>query len=310
MGRTIDQPTVVQLSSYYTFEANIELRCAQIWAQNMSWVLADSSLNDSDAILNGTVVSTQTNEWTLADQHLAFAHVLHALYFPLTVIQGNNVTESAYDKGYIIIRPLPLVAIISGETEITRGSNQNIILNGSESYDPHVGLGVLEGLTFYWLCKGSDEEFPTENPLEIQVAPFSFNGSEALSGGCFGTGVGRLESTEPVVVLNASAMQNSSASYVFQLIVAKDARTALDMKTVHVVEGNPPEVSLKLVYRLLNKIAPCPISTNKNSRRRFRVMSSCFQVRTFRKIIVLNLICLGRFLPFSKLIRFISTPSV
>ena len=70
------------------------------------------------------------------------------------------------------------------------------------------------------------------------------NGS-GLNGGCFGTGVGRLESTEPVVVLNASVMKNTTASYVFQLIVTKDARTSSDRKTVHVVEGSPPEVSLK-----------------------------------------------------------------
>ena len=247
VGRTVDQPSVVQLSSYYTFEANIEVRCAGIWTENMSWMLASPSLNDSEAILNGTIVSSKTSGWTLSDHDLPFAHDLHALYFVFTIVQGDhNTTENVHDKGYIIIRPLPLVAIISGETEITRGNNQNIILNGSESYDPHVVSGSLDTLTFYWLCKKSDEEFLAENPLEIQVVPISLIGSEASDGGgCFGTGIGRLESTEPVVVLNASAMQNSSASYVFQLVVAKDARTSSDRKTVHVVEGSPPEVSLK-----------------------------------------------------------------
>ena len=212
----------------------------------MSWILASPSLNDSEAILNGTIVSAKKSDWTLSNYHLPFAHVLHVLYFVFTVVQGDdNKTEIAHDKGYIILRPLPLVAIISGETEITRGNKQNIILNGSKSYDPHVGPGTLETLTFYWFCKKSNEEFPTENPLEIQVVPISLNGSETSGGGCFGTGIGRLESTEPVVMLNASAMQNSSASYVFQLVVAKDARTSSDRKTVHVVEGSPPEVSLK-----------------------------------------------------------------
>ena len=212
----------------------------------MSWILASPSSNYSAAILSGTIVSSNASQWTLFDHHLPFAHVLHALYFVFTIVQGdNNKTENVYDKGYIIIQPLPLVAIISGETEITRGNKQNIILNGSESYDPHVGPGAIETMTFYWFCKKSNEEFPTENPLEIQVVPISLNNSEASDGGCFGTGIGRLESTEPVVVLNASAMQNSSASYVFQLVVAEDARTSSDRKTVHVVKGSPPEVSLK-----------------------------------------------------------------
>ena len=212
----------------------------------MSWILASPSLNDSEAIFNGITVSAKTSEWTLSDRHLPFAHVVHALYFVFTIIQGDNKkAETAYDKSYIILRPQPLVAIISGETEITRGNKQNIILNGSKSYDPHVGPRALETLTFYWFCKKLNEEFPTEKPLEIQVVPISLNGSEASDGGCFGTGIGRLESTEPVVVLNASAMHNSSGSYVFQLVVAKDARTSSDRKTVHVVEGSPPEISLK-----------------------------------------------------------------
>ena len=236
---------VVPLSSYFTFETNIEVRCAQIWTQNMSWMLASPSLNYSDAILNGTIVSTNTSEWTFSDDHLPFAHILHALYFIFTIVQGDrNTTENVYDKGYVIIRPSPLVAIISGETEITRGNKQNIILNGSKSYDPHVGPGTLETLTFYWLCKKSNEEFPTENPLKIQVVSVPLNGSGS-DGGCFGTGIGRLESNEPVVVLNSSVMENTNASYVFQLIVTKDARTSSDKKTVHVVEGSPPEVSLK-----------------------------------------------------------------
>ena len=236
---------VVRLSSYFTFETNIEVRCAQIWARNMSWMLASPSLNYSDAILNGTIVSTNTSEWTLSDDHLPFAHILHALYFIFTIVQGDrNTTENVYDKGYVIIRPSPLVAIISGETEITRGNKQNIILNGSKSYDPHVGPGALETLTFYWLCKKSNEEFPTENPLKIQVVSVTLNGSGS-DGGCFGTGIGRLESNDPVVVLTSSVMENTNASYVFQLIVTKDARTSSDKKTVHVVEGSPPEVSLK-----------------------------------------------------------------
>ena len=245
VGRRVDQPAVVQLSSFYTFETNIEVRCAQIWTQTMSWILASPSLNYSEAILNGTIVSPNTSKWTLSDHHLPFAHDLYALYFVYTIVQGdNNKTENVYDKGYITIQPLPLEAIISGETEITRGNKQNIVLNGSESHDPHVGPGALETLTFYWFCKKSSEEFPTENLLEIQVVYVPLNGS-GLNGGCCGTGVGRLESTEPVVALNASVMENTTASYVFQLIVTKDARTSSDRKTVHVVEGSPPEVSLK-----------------------------------------------------------------
>ena len=244
VGRSIDQPTEVQLSSYHTFTAKIAVRCAKIWIQNMSWILADPSLNNSDALLNGSVVSTERSTWTLTDHHLQYAHVVYALFFSFTVLQGsNNLTHSVFDRGYIIIRPSQLVATISGETEVTRGNEQIITLNGSDSYDPHVGHGSLESLTFFWLCKRSDEEFPTRNPNDIQIVPILSNRSSKSLGGCFGTGIGRLAITEPVITLNASTMENTSASYIFKLIVMKDARLSSDSKTIHVVEGSPPEVS-------------------------------------------------------------------
>ena len=245
VGRTAERPTVVQLSSFYTFKADIELRCAQIKTKNLSWILADPSFNDSDAISNGTVVWTGAKEWSLAKNHMLLAHVLHALYFSFVVVQGENETELVYDKGYIMILLSPLVVMISGETEITRGNKQIFTLNGSESYDPHVGPGKLVSLTFHWLCRKSHETFPTENPFEIPVLSIPLNGTHASDAGCFGTGIGKLESNEPVVVLNASVMASISDSYVFKLFVTKDARLSSDTKTVHVVEGDPPEVSMK-----------------------------------------------------------------
>ncbi|XP_022808988.1 polycystic kidney disease protein 1-like 2 [Stylophora pistillata] len=192
--------------------------------------------------------------------------MVHALFFSLTIVQGsNNLTHSVFDKGYIIIRPSPLVATISGETEITRGNKQIITLNGSESYDPHLGHGALETLKFLWLCKRSDEEFPNGNSNDIQIAPIFLNDSGESHGGCFGTGVGRLEFTGPIITLNASAMNNRSASYVFKLIVTKDARWSSDSKKVHVIEGSPPEVSFLFVLgdRLnINPSGPLTISAD------------------------------------------------
>ena len=238
-------PTVVYLRSFYTFRATVELRCAQVKAKNISWIVADPSLNDSEAIKKGKVVWTKSNEWSLAEDHVSLGHALHALYLSVVVVQSGNQTEKIYDKGYIKILLSPLVGIISGETEITRGNKQIITLNGSQSYDPHVGPGKVDSLAFHWLCRKLHEVFPKENPLEIQNVSIPLDSTNVTGGGCFGTGIGRLESTEPVVVLNASIMGNITTSYVFKLVVTKDVRSSTDTKTVHVVEGDPPEVSMK-----------------------------------------------------------------
>lgn len=238
-------PTVVDLRSFCTFRGTVELRCAQVKTKNVSWIVADPSLNDSEAIKKGKVVWTKSNEWSLAEDHVPLAHALHALYLAVVVVQGGNQTEKIFDKGYIKILLSPLVAIISGETEITRGNKQIIILNGSQSHDPHVGPGKVDSLAFHWLCRKLHEVFPKENPLEIQNVSIPLDSTNVTGGGCFGTGIGRLESSQPVVVLNASTMDNKTASYVFKLVVTKDVRSSTDTKTVHVVEGDPPEVSMK-----------------------------------------------------------------
>lgn len=248
VGRTADQPTEFQLSSYYTFKANVEIRCAKIWTQNMSWIIANTSMNDFEALANGTIASSGFNDWTPSKQHEGFANVVHTLIFYFTVVQQeDNVTKTAYDRGFILMRLPPLVAIISGETEITKGDTQMIVLNGSESFDPHVGPGHQELLMFHWLCRRAGEEFPSEHPLEIKVVSRPLNPPKPSRGGCFGTGVGRLDSNEPLFVLNASVLESSNATYVFKLIVTKDVRSASDEKLVEVVKGNPPEVSLKSV---------------------------------------------------------------
>ena len=244
VGRSIDSPSVVPLWSSYTFKARIELRCGLIKTKNMTWSLASPSLNSSEGVKSGIVVSTESDQWSVDESHIHLAYALKTLYLSVHVFQGKNHTEEiVYDKGYVKIILLPLVAIIVGETEITRGNTQHFILNASTSYDPHEGPRNLQSLKFHWLCRKSHEVFPTEIVANLPI--ISLNGSAATSGGCFDSGIGRLETTEPVVVLNASNLAESTGSYVFKIVVSKDSRTASDIKTVHVVEGNPPEVSMK-----------------------------------------------------------------
>lgn len=244
VGRSIDSPSVVPLWSSYTFKAKIELRCGLIKTKNLTWILASPSLNSSEGVKSGVVVSKESDEWSVDESHIYLAHALNTLYLSVHVVQGKNQTEEiVYDKGYVKIILLPLVAVILGETEITRGNTQHFILNASTSYDPHECPGNFQSLRFHWLCRKSHEVFPTEIVANLPI--ISLNGSTAASGGCFNSGIGRLETTEPVVVLNVSSLADSTGSYVFKIVLSKDARTASDTKTVHVVEGDPPEVSMK-----------------------------------------------------------------
>ena len=247
ISKVPDQPTRVELVSNYMFTGTFELRCAKLWEQNAVWLFSNPNLTDSEALVSGQILSRGTGDETFSLSRNQFLTLkgLNAVFFHLTVVQEDNkVTRKAYDKGYVMIIPLPIVARISGDTKRTRGNKQNIMLNGSESFDPHERLGVLDGMTFYWLCKKADEEFATEDPTEIPVVPVEKDTRRLSEGGCFGTGIGRLESTSAVVVLTASFIEEKEVTLVFKLIVTKDIRSGSDNQTVHVVEGDPPVVNM------------------------------------------------------------------
>ncbi|XP_068680257.1 LOW QUALITY PROTEIN: polycystin-1-like protein 2 [Montipora foliosa] len=56
-------------------------------------------------------------------------------------------------------------------------------------------------------------------------------------------------------------MASATASYVFKLIVMKDTRTSSETKTVHVVEGNPPQVSMNFVLNDRSTVLPSAVLT-------------------------------------------------
>lgn len=59
----------------------------------MTWILAPPSLNSSEGVKSGIVVSTESDEWSVDESHLYLAHALKTLYLSVHVFQGKNQTE-------------------------------------------------------------------------------------------------------------------------------------------------------------------------------------------------------------------------
>lgn len=143
--------------------------------------------------------------------------------------------------GFFNVTKSPLIADILGGNKVTRGKGSDITLDGMASSDPDVEPGDHSSMQFTWLCKKQQESFPV-GPLDsIPVADTS---SGPGSGGCFGTGVGKLSSNGKVVKLDTSEMVVGEF-YDVKLIVTKDDRADHFLQEIEIVSGNPPEVTMR-----------------------------------------------------------------
>ena len=127
-----------------------------------------------------------------------------------------------------------LIAIIYGGTEVIRGRNENITMNASLSYDPVVGLGNYSGMNFTWRygeIKGNYSGLQT-------AARDSFTGINLSNVHYIENDSGR-----EVTFNAASSMFQNLTILVVKLVVAKDYRSSSDHQVIHLVKGDPPQIS-------------------------------------------------------------------
>lgn len=161
-----------------------------------------------------------------------------------TIERHKGTTTSTF--GYIEVTSTTLVANISGANQASQDFNKTLSLDGSMSHDPDVGEGDYNGLEFTWLCKRDNEKFP-ENITALPVV-FPQSGSTGSSGqdrgGCYGTGVGKLNARGgfPYIVdLDVDKMKGDE-DYVIRLMIRKRGQTVYAIHHLRVRE----EIHLKI----------------------------------------------------------------
>ena len=129
-------------------------------------------------------------------------------------------------------RKSDLVAVISGGAEVIRGHKEKLTLNASLSYDPDVAQGDHSGMSFTWYY---GEIIGNYSGLRT-VTNESFRGvSESAfnySGHAFGL----------QFIFNTTA-RSLGTIYVVKLVLVKDCRNSSAYQLIHLVKGNPPEIS-------------------------------------------------------------------
>ena len=127
-----------------------------------------------------------------------------------------------------------IVAIIYGGTEVIRGRNENITMNASLSYDPVVGLGNHSGMNFTWHYGENKSKYSglqTEARDSFTgINPSNFHYTENDSG-------------REVTFNTASSMFQNLTTLVVKLVVAKDYRSSSDHQVIHLVKGDPPQIT-------------------------------------------------------------------
>ena len=120
--------------------------------------------------------------------------------------------------------------------------NSNLRLDGlSGSYDPDGS----KNLTYEWWCRQEHESFNyLTDKTELEVPSSEYNYNSPGSGGCFGTGIGRLPYREGLIELSTVLLEPNSGN-IFLLIVSEGSRQARFEQTVHVVEGDPPAIQIE-----------------------------------------------------------------
>ncbi|KAL9976392.1 hypothetical protein ACROYT_G013690 [Oculina patagonica] len=197
-----------------------------------------SPTKDSTSFFRSTYTRTPT---TSATKSILTAK---PSYISTTVLPFQPSVSPTPD-GKSCQRKPDLVAIIYGGTEVIRGHQQNITVNASLSHDPDVGLGNHSGMNFTWYY---GEITGNYSGLQTTMED-SFTGVNQSSIRYFGNDSG-LEAT-----LSTSSMLVNK-TYAVKLVVTKDCRSSTSYQVIHLVKGDPPEISQRCQINCKPEISP------------------------------------------------------
>ena len=223
LSKTLDQAKVLFASDTIDFKVQVtHSNCSSSAQLKSYWHVTKATLESRTfySFLPGTA-ETDKPVWSTRlvpglDSYVFVSYVLKML--PQYSVIG-------YDYGYVLLLEGTPVANISGVSDAYKGEGK-IVLNGSQSYDPHPDKAGP--LTFTWFCRRRQETLPRNDSFPVVDAP---SGETSASGGCYGYGPGRLSGNENVLVVDVDKMEEEE-TYVFELVVSNSLKSS---KAVHLL---------------------------------------------------------------------------
>ena len=228
LSKDFAKPTKMKRSENFKFQVDFEVDCRVSGVIPVIYNIERYRIDSNSGSYQGKVYRIGTTVGDLNETIIGKSFDYGLYYIKLTgSIEGKDETR-VNSFGYVEVTSTALVANITGATQASQGINKIVTLNGSQSHDPDVGKGDYSGIIFTWLCRRDYELFPNDTASLPVVRPSS--GSTKVSpdqGGCYGTGVGKLESrpVAPYIVdLDIDKMKGDQG-YIIVLVMTKRGLT-------------------------------------------------------------------------------------
>ena len=109
-------------------------------------------------------------------------------------------------------------------------------------------------MNFTWFCREIEETWPTIDAVSYPYTTAQLPGVSVDNGGCFKQGPGRIDTTSGSLTFDTGNMKVNK-TYEFKVQVFKDGHDLVEMAAyVTIVDGVPPEISIKYVKKLFKNI--------------------------------------------------------
>ncbi|XP_046579125.1 polycystic kidney disease protein 1-like 2 [Haliotis rubra] len=223
-------PVTIKRSKRFELSANIDTQCDPPVNTVYNWVMERVSVSGNQSHQMVDVIEEITNPTNgLPSMTVPSRYLPYGVYkISLTVSYEVGSDYNTTDYSFIEIIPSQLKFSISGDYLRTVYVGDDLVVNGSASYDPDYSGNTVKGLQYKWYCRLLNESLSTDN----NSIPMESISTE--SPGCFGNGFGYLNQTSESLHVNSYELVVNLV-YVFGLVISKDSRVMYGEQRVKTV---------------------------------------------------------------------------
>ncbi|KAM5336037.1 polycystin family receptor for egg jelly [Glossophaga mutica] len=227
-----DVPVVFTKMMDISLNATVLYDCPSARVQKVNWeVYLVRSLSDvpdwSKPLQVPTFQMQQARLLCIMAGLLPLGLYVVAVFLHLVSPTGDVLNGSDYV--YVNIVRSPLQAVILGDSDVTVGFSEELVLNGSASFDPDEVDDPLPRLRFSWYC--------TTNPGNYAGGKIEVISKDVCLPELDGLRWARASGS--VLTLSPQTLKGSQV-YLFRMVIQKRDRTAFSDKRVHVLPGPAP----------------------------------------------------------------------
>lgn len=233
-------PLILSRDEEATLNITVRWYCPDALVIRKSWVyFSVASVNDTPD-WNRPVLLPQvavSKGFSLHIPKYALPYGVYVFNFTLSIFRWDLAwpTVTGSDIIYIWVRKRPLKAVLLGAPRVTVKFSDELILNGSMSYDPEADIPTW-GLQFFWYCTTNPRYYSGNYVLVINQA-VCHPEQDSLN---WPWAVGSVLTIPPKTL-------RGNGVYYFRMVVQKQNRTAFSDKTVHVLQGLQPKAHISCI---------------------------------------------------------------